>query len=376
MVNAGNNFDIASHDKTLAPSYIVKALALSGTEVIAPGVSEIACGLEKLNKMVANSSVQVISANLPGFMPYALFSKNKGHMQVLVTSVIDPALLLKDNVLPSKAIADPVSALRRISQQVHHDLLVVIIHAGPEMISSIIEKCPGIDLVIDGMSPDFLPKPASEGCPPVVANNKEGMFVAYTDYDVKGQNSPNFSDPVQLRAVVGQVAEDPQISALVKEYDLKRQEALRQQSAADPEPTAGFEAGSDYVGSRSCYLCHSEINDSWANSRHAEAMDSLVKKSRQNDPDCLSCHVTGMNKQSVSGFMRVKEDHRMAGVQCEACHGPGADHSRNPTRIGMLTINENTCTRCHTKFKDPGFDYNQDIYKVNHGQVAIGLNKP
>ncbi|PIP39130.1 MAG: hypothetical protein COX19_08795 [Desulfobacterales bacterium CG23_combo_of_CG06-09_8_20_14_all_51_8] len=375
ILNAGNNFDVASHDSSLAPSYIVKALALTGTEVIAPGVSEIACGLEKLNKIVSNSSVQVISANLPGAMPYVLLSKNKGRMKVLVTSVVDPALLLKNNVTTAITVMDPVSALRHIHQHISHDLFIVVMHAGPEMISSVIEKCPDIDLVIDGMSSDFSPEQEPGTCPPVVANNNEGMYVAYIDYDGdKDQDGLNFSNPVQLKAVVGEITEDPQISALVKEYDQKRQEELRQQSAT-AQALSQFKASSHYVGSKSCNLCHAEINDSWVNSRHAGAMGSLVGKSRQNDPDCLSCHVTGMEKQSFPGILQVKEDNLMVGVQCEACHGPGADHSKDPQSVEMLTVNENTCTRCHTKFKDPGFNYNQDVYKVNHEHVKIGLNR-
>ena len=46
LINAGNNFDITSHDIHIAPSYIARALELKGTEVIAPGVQEITYGSE------------------------------------------------------------------------------------------------------------------------------------------------------------------------------------------------------------------------------------------------------------------------------------------------------------------------------------------
>lgn len=376
VLNAGNNFDSKSHDFALAGPFIVNALGISGTEVIAPGVSEIVAGLEKLNQMAENVSLQMISANLPGFMPYAVLLKNRGRMKVLVTSVMDPDLLIKRDTVPAKAPADPVSVLRRIHERIPHDLFVVIMHADPEMISTVVEKCPGIDLVIDALSSDFSLKQTPGGSPPIVANNKEGMYVAYVDYDGRNEKDvPIFSDPVAQRAVVGQVAEDSQISALVKEYELKRRNKLREKTDAR-QPEAEFKVRSHYVGSRSCTLCHAEINDSWASSRHAEAMDSLVEQSRQNDPDCLLCHVTGMEKQPPSSTgLWIKEDHPMAGVQCEACHGPGADHSQNPENFDMRKVDENTCTRCHTKFKDPGFDYSRDIYKVKHGQVKIGLSR-
>ncbi len=160
-----------SHDRDAAPSFILRALEISGTEVIAPGVQEVAFGLEKLRQMMDKSSIQVISANLPGFMPYTLLSKNKGRTKVLVTSVVDPELLIK-NESPAKGIMDPVAALQSIQEQIPHDLFVVIMHAEPSMISSVIEKCPGIDLIIDGMNENF-PKDEGHINPPqVVAKMK------------------------------------------------------------------------------------------------------------------------------------------------------------------------------------------------------------
>lgn len=99
-------------------------------------------------------------------------------------------------------------------------------------------------------------------------------------------------------------------------------------------------------------------------------------KRRNNDPDCMSCHVTGMDEQpQASVYLGMSEEHPMAGVQCEACHGPGAEHSRNPSETAMLWVNERTCNRCHTDYTDPDFDYNRDVSIVNHGRVNIGLNE-
>ncbi len=343
--------------------------------MIAPGPSEIIYGLEKVNDLAANANIPVVSANLPGVAPYVVLPKNKGEMNVLVTSVVDPALLPENSESLFGEAMDPVSALRHIQQQASHDLFVVIIHGGREMVASVVDQCPGIDLVISGESSELIPERPPDDCPPVVANNKEGTYVAYIDYIGNHKNAPDFSDPVQIRTAVGEVAEDPQISALVQGYNLKRQEILRQQSEAVREKTRGRELPAHYVGNQSCQLCHAEINDRWANSRHAEAMGSLLATSRHNDPDCLSCHVTGVKKKPATEISWIKEDHPMAGVQCEACHGPGAEHSRDPVCSEMLTVNAGTCTQCHTEFKDPKFDYNQDLEKINHGQMESQLKR-
>ena len=81
IVNAGNNFDPAAHDASLAASYIVKALGLGRTEVIAPGLSELAMGLETVTKMAAAASVPVVSANINGVLPYVVLPKKPGPHQ-------------------------------------------------------------------------------------------------------------------------------------------------------------------------------------------------------------------------------------------------------------------------------------------------------
>jgi 2',3'-cyclic-nucleotide 2'-phosphodiesterase (5'-nucleotidase family) len=375
IVNAGNNFDTAAQDDDLAPDYIIKALGLSRTEVIAPGLSEIAFSMDKVRKMAADASVYVVSANINGVLPYVVLPKNRGRTKVLVTSVIDPALLKKNHGISKDFVRDPVTALKDISRQISHDLFVVVIHGDAEMIASVTRYCPEIDVVIDGMSSESEVSPARETAsgPPVVANNTESMYVAYMDYAENKGGLPCFSSPERLRADVETVSEDPRISALIQEYNVKREELLQRRSGAAGESPPLFEAGSHYAGSESCNLCHADIADAWAASRHAEAMDSLTRKSRQNDPECLSCHVTGMENRASAGFVQVSKDHPMAGVQCEACHGPGADHLRNPEKFNMQSVTENTCTRCHTQFKDPEFDFSRDLFKVNHGRVKVGL---
>jgi hypothetical protein len=73
------------------------------------------------------------------------------------------------------------------------------------------------------------------------------------------------------------------------------------------------------------------------------------------DPDagilrCFACHSTGPLTQAADGAIEIHE----AGVRCEACHGPSADHAREPARFrpfqpGRLdggALN-NFCGQCH-----------------------------
>ncbi len=70
--------------------------------------------------------------------------------------------------------------------------------------------------------------------------------------------------------------------------------------------------------------------------------------------DCFHCHTTGAMTLEASGGRRqdgrpgVEGRWAEAGVQCEACHGPGSQHIVNPS-AGNIVIDATAtaCDRCH-----------------------------
>ena len=111
-----------------------------------------------------------------------------------------------------------------------------------------------------------------------------------------------------------------------------------------------------YVGHEKCAPCHSDIHKSWLNTRHARAVDSLKKTGQEGLAGCVRCHVTGYEKNY--GFMDYELTPEMAGVQCEACHGPGEKHLTNPMGEKLAKDpGEDLCRVCHTTGQDPGFKY-------------------
>jgi predicted CXXCH cytochrome family protein len=132
--------------------------------------------------------------------------------------------------------------------------------------------------------------------------------------------------------------------------------------------TAGAysEPSATYVGWKSCAPCHADIADSWQNTRHAKAMESLKKSNQETLPACVKCHVTGYEKDG--GFIDNELTPEMAGVQCDACHGPGSEHASSPT--AQNTVKESgaaLCRQCHTEGQDPKFDYASKV-KTVHGK--------
>ncbi|HXW07614.1 MAG TPA: cytochrome c family protein [Vicinamibacterales bacterium] len=123
------------------------------------------------------------------------------------------------------------------------------------------------------------------------------------------------------------------------------------ESGPEP-PAAGAQqpaAPADYVWAPTCQKCHAEIYESWANTKHARALNrlSVVDQGRE----CIGCHVTGPKG-------RVEQDGKAvnAGVQCESCHGPGAAHAADPAvKTGLVRRPaEAVCTACHND-RSPSF---------------------
>ena len=70
----------------------------------------------------------------------------------------------------------------------------------------------------------------------------------------------------------------------------------------------------------------------------------------------------------VGGFTSISDTPWMTNVQCEACHGPGANHAQNPLKNKMRSADEKGCLVCHTKDTDPEFDFHNKFQLIKHGQ--------
>jgi mono/diheme cytochrome c family protein len=136
--------------------------------------------------------------------------------------------------------------------------------------------------------------------------------------------------------------------------------------------TAGSDAA-DYIGAKKCKACHMKQFKSWSKTKMATSFENLKpgvkaaeKKKAGIDPDkdyttdenCLKCHTTGYGKPS--GFKSLTETPKLINVQCEACHGPGADFRAimkkdktfKPSDVktaGLMipSETENNCMECH-----------------------------
>ncbi len=131
-----------------------------------------------------------------------------------------------------------------------------------------------------------------------------------------------------------------------------------------------------YAGSEACVSCHQEISDHYKTTRHASALATLEKDGHDRDPDCVSCHVTGLG--AISGYWDRKSSPKMANVGCESCHGPSRDHARDPKVLPgtplvlkgkpepKRTQPLESCVQCHTPNTSPNFQALTFWQKIRH----------
>lgn len=126
---------------------------------------------------------------------------------------------------------------------------------------------------------------------------------------------------------------------------------------AEPAPPSG----QSFIGSKNCSACHFDQFLIWRKDKHAKAFDILPAKYK-NDASCLKCHTTGYGEPG--GYAKAADTH-LAGISCEACHGPGSKHAEickpfaNVSKLSpeqekqardsiYKMLPQNACLSCHT----------------------------
>jgi len=103
-----------------------------------------------------------------------------------------------------------------------------------------------------------------------------------------------------------------------------------------------------FVGAKKCKICHkkSGIFESWEASAHATAWDNLTDEEKANE-DLKKYYTTGTDAKGKL----------LTGVQCESCHGAGADYKKKKIMedheaslaAGLVIPTEETCFSCHNE---------------------------
>jgi hypothetical protein len=208
--------------------------------------------------------------------------------------------------------------------------------------------------------PQVLSKPGD--MPLVFAVGQYGRHICRLGVTFKpGTNQPIVHfESIPVRATL---PDDPALVQLYRQY----QQLVGQSGLLESYPRVPLADGLTFGGSMSCKRCHEPDYDKWTTTAHAHAFVALKEAGSDRDPECVICHVIGMEYER--GFTTEEKTPHLAGVGCENCHGPGSQHIL--TSGETATAQPKTdCTKCHTPEQSSGFAGHEEEYmkKIAHGK--------
>jgi len=155
----------------------------------------------------------------------------------------------------------------------------------------------------------------------------------------RGKDKPNLSFfPIP-------VEEDLKPEASLVQLYKAYQQIVRERNLLEKHPRFTLSNGLEYAGSESCKTCHEYEYGKWSRNVHAHAYAILEREGSQFDPECVTCHVVGMDYES--GFISEQKTGHLKNVGCENCHGPGSEHIKTGGIVGF-TGPKSACIDCHT----------------------------
>jgi hypothetical protein len=219
--------------------------------------------------------------------------------------------------------------------------------------------------------------------PLIISAGRLGKYVGKIQVALQSQEGPPrlFFSAVPVSEDLNQ--HQPLVE-LYKDY----QRLVKEANLLEKYPRFVLPNNLEYVGSRYCKLCHDYEYEKWktspqvfipglskqaaAHSRHADAFATLEKVGSDYDPECVICHVVGMQYQS--GFTSPTRTPELENVGCENCHGPGSEHLRS---LGAVETSGpiSTCTDCHTTEHSAEYAGNEKQYfeKIIHWREPVSL---
>ncbi len=221
--------------------------------------------------------------------------------------------------------------------------ILILNRCDPELIESIADKADSVNCLIcpsQSDEPMILSEPNKR--PFAFTVGRFGRYVSKLLIDFsKTDNKLKLS--FQTEAVTEDLEQDQALINLYKDY----QQIVKERNLLENYPRFTLPDGLHYAGSESCNSCHQFAYIEWMDNAHADAFATLEEIGSQYDPECVICHVIGMEYES--GYISEQKTPLMKDVGCEVCHGPGSKHNWDPNEFKTTITDPKTiCIQCHT----------------------------
>ena len=356
----------ADYQRLRTAAYL-QALQRATAAIVGLGAPEVRLGATHLRTLISGDGMPaLVCANISyadgsAVVPASVRRTIAGR-DVVVTSVVP-----NDALGEGLRVSDPASALMALTRTLAGASLVVLADLAEADLTDLARSIPGIALVVGGAVHQPSRSPLAVGPTRVI----------YAANDGKTLGLWRWGAAVCAFELVNEAVPDhPQVRAAIRAY----QEKLAGMDLAPDERLAGMTTlsanripGAKFVGATACTPCHAQAAVTHGASGHARALAALITKGYRHDPDCLRCHVTGLDLPD--GFQRRSADApqmHLGQVGCESCHGRGSVHvaerlAGRPASGSLQPVTPATCQRCHDSENSPQFEYATYWERIRHG---------
>ncbi len=359
-------------------------------DAIAVGEQDLNCGLEALLKDRDRCGLNLICANLfqkvgqtqgrkaeelkRPFPAFRIVSKNG--VKIGFIAILSPATKGLRDLQPGSSvealtyvIKDPAPIARRLVPKVREkcDVLVLLAHMERAELETLLPELPEVDMVVLGHSGtrSTSKEPLLIGTVPVYMAAPQGQYVGClrVTLDPSGRIVDSSNEMYYLDRTR---PDDPVLAEIVKafeeEYRTIQKELYAKEMLRGSQASSG--AQNIYLGIGACHRCHTDAFETYTRTAHARAYETLASQFMHRDSNCIGCHSTGYGEPGgFSGARVIGSMVDLVDVQCESCHGPGAEHSRDGSYLRKAA---KSCTKCHDQEQDPNFDFAEAWQKIAH----------
>lgn len=337
-----------------------------GIDAVGVGELDLVLGIDFLKELQEKYNFPFISANLvdekgvPFFKPYIIKKINGKSVGIFGLIGSDSEMASKiDNLTGGRAkvqnsLKTAKAVLNELSGKV--DYIIAVAHQRTNRNWVMAKKVQGINLIVGGHDKLSTEEPSKAGNSLIVQAGEKAQHLGVLEVAMNDSQTVHNT----LVPFGSKIEDDQKIKDMISDYDLR--------VAAMYSDRLQKQAVTENAVSRvaACEPCHADQVKAWEATGHARAYNTLVLKSKQLDPDCLTCHTTRF--EQPEGFTMKLRQMELTNVQCENCHGFAEEHISDGTPIPVPKPDMALCVKCHSPYRAPDFEKNaaEVFEKIKH----------
>jgi hypothetical protein len=373
LVDVGNLTTGGRSYELLKLHYLLDGMNRMGYDAVNLGRREAGLDRDTLKKVIAESRAPFVSCNVldrstdaPLVEPFRV--KSVAGVRIGITGVAEAE---DDEIGPGIRIRPAAEALAEVLPQLKGrcDFIVVLAYVSQDSLKGLADRFHEINCLLGGDVAQSSQK--AETINRAIAFNvtDQGKVLGQLTFK-RGSAGLSLLDSVAIK-VKDTIAPDPEMTAIIKTFkENLRERNIEFANEEGLDPIARTLTTADlYVGQDACGSCHPKAHKVNFESGHTHAYETLVAKGSEYDPDCLRCHNVGYGARD--GFINIQRTPKLAGVQCENCHGRAGEHVKTmqaglKKRSTFRPVTPNTCVKCHDEENSENFVYAPYWAKIKH----------